>query len=244
MNRQASFVTLTTKLSSLHDTSPNTALCDGLSEPIYRIGSVMDAMGMYIASNTRARWIQVVGIAREVPFRLRIIRGQWIRDVASDPLGWPVDDLAARYEQADLLARQMRDLIISLETSESHPVGPNPVRLTSECHEQLLEMCRSAQERLFTVVDCVEGILSKRRDSSTVAHEMPLLVTRDDIAKLLEVTRKTVERWMNDKHSHAPDPVDLQKPYRYSWDLLRSWLERKCGRRLPVYFPRPLRAAA
>jgi hypothetical protein len=70
-------------------------------------------------------------------------------------------------------------------------------------------------------------------------------VTLDQAAAFVNRSKKTLERAMNKSNSDAPPP-DVEggggRPHEWRWSVLRPWLEKTYGKKLPERFPQ-LRAA-
>jgi hypothetical protein len=66
-------------------------------------------------------------------------------------------------------------------------------------------------------------------------------VTLDQVAALVNRSKKTLERLLADEKSKMPKP-DVEggggKPHEWLWSKLRPWLEEKFNRKLPEHFPR------
>ena len=65
-------------------------------------------------------------------------------------------------------------------------------------------------------------------------------VTLDQMAALVNRSKKTLARKVNASGSDMPDP-DVQggggKPHEWKWSTIRPWLERQFNRQLPERFP-------
>ena len=69
----------------------------------------------------------------------------------------------------------------------------------------------------------------------------PQYVTLDQIAVLVNRSKKALERAMNAEGSDMPKPRvegGGGKPHEWLWERIRTWLSREYGRELPERFPR------
>jgi hypothetical protein len=72
----------------------------------------------------------------------------------------------------------------------------------------------------------------------------PLYVTLDQMAAIVNRSKKTLERLKKRRQNPLPDP-DAQggggRPDEWVWPNIRPWLEREFNKQLPVQFPGHIR---
>lgn len=82
-----------------------------------------------------------------------------------------------------------------------------------------------------------EGEKPKPADADA---DTPQYVTLDQMAALVNRSKKTLERAMNAANSDMPKP-DVEggggRPHEWRWNRIRPWLETKYARLLPKQFP-------
>lgn len=104
-----------------------------------------------------------------------------------------------------------------------------------------LDMFRRAVESLDDPSADSTAKPSEARPADSTATVAEQYVTLDQMAALINRSKKTLERKMNASNSDMPAP-DVEggggRPHEWKWTAIRPWLEKQFKRQIPERFPR------